>query len=92
MSQIALNSLDAHLKTLHLAAILQHYRARAQAASEEGWPYETYLATLVQEEVDRRTQNRLQRRIKEARFPLRKELADFDFAALPQLNKQKVLD
>ena len=91
MSQTAANLLDAHLKTLHLAAILQHYRIRAQAAAEEDWSYETYLATLIQEEVDRRTQNRLQRRIKEARFPLRKELADFDFAALPQLNKQKVL-
>jgi DNA replication protein DnaC len=91
MSQTALNSLDAHLKTLHLAAIRQHYHLRAQAAVEEGWPYETYLATLIQEEADRRTQNRLQRRIKEAHFPLRKELADFDFAALPQLNKQKVL-
>jgi len=91
MSPPAVYPLDAHLKTLHLAAIRQNYRARAQAAAEENWPYETYLATLIQEEVDRRTQNRLQRRIKEARFPLRKELADFDFAALPQLNKQKIL-
>lgn len=92
MNQTAINPLDAQLKNLHLAAILQHYRARAQAAAEDDWPYETYLATLIQQEVDRRTQNRLKRRIKEARFPLRKELADFDFAALPQLNKQKVLN
>jgi len=92
MSQTAILPLDSHLKTLHLAAIRQNYRARAQAAAEADWPYETYLATLIQEEVDRRTQNRLQRRIKEARFPLRKELADFDFAALPQLNKQKILN
>lgn len=92
MSQAAANPLDAQLKTLHLASILQHYQERAQAAAEDGWPYETYLATLIQEEVDRRTQNRLRRRIKEARFPLRKELADFDFAALPHLNKQKVLN
>lgn len=92
MSQTAISPLDAHLKTLHLAAIRQNYQMRAQAAAEADWPYEAYLATLIQEEVDRRTQNRLQRRIKEARFPLRKELADFDFAALPQLNKQKVLN
>ena len=42
--------------------------------------------------MDRRTRNRLVRRIKEAHFPIRKELADFDFAALPQLNKQKILN
>lgn len=92
MNQTDSNPLDVQLKNLHLAAILQHYRERAQAAAEDGWPYETYLATLIQEEADRRTQNRLQRRIKEARFPVRKELADFDFAALPQLNKQKILN
>lgn len=31
-------------------------------------------------------------RIKAARFPVLKELADFDFSAIPQLNKQRVLD
>ena len=31
-------------------------------------------------------------RIKSARFPALKELADFDFSAIPQLNKQRVLD
>ena len=36
--------------------------------------------------------NRRQRRIKEAHFPLLKELADFDFACVPQLNRQQVLE
>ena len=51
-----------------------------------------YLAGLLQQEVDRRLRNRRQRRIKDARFPLRKELVDFEFAAIPQLNQQKVME
>ena len=84
--------LEEQLQQLQLAALQQHYRTQAQAATREGWPYEAYLATLIQQEVDRRFGNRRQRRIKDARFPLPKELADFDFTLLPQLNRQKVLE
>lgn len=84
--------LEEQLKQLHLAALLRQYRPQAQAATEGGWLYEAYLADLIQQEVDRRSRNRRQRRIKEARFPLLKELADFDFATIPQLNRQKVME
>lgn len=84
--------LEKQLKQLHLAALFRHYRPQAQVATEGGWSYEAYLAHLIQQEVDRRSRNRRQRRIKEARFPLLKELADFDFAAIPQLNRQKVME
>ena len=81
--------LEEQLLQLQLAALHQHYRTQAQAAALANWPYETYLAALIQHEVDRRGGNRRQRRIKEARFPLVKELADFDFACVPQLNRQQ---
>jgi DNA replication protein DnaC len=84
--------LEEQLRQLQLAALHQHYRAQAQAATLAGWSYEAYLAALIQQEVDRRGSNRRQRRIKDAHFPLLKELADFDFALLPQLNRQKVLE
>ncbi len=34
----------------------------------------------------------LQQRLKMARFPVIKELADFDFSCLPNLNKAQILD
>ena len=92
MNEDSLQHLDAHLKSLHLRAVLEQYRPQAQEARAQNWPHETYLATLIQQEFDRRRQNRLQRRIKEARFPLHKELADFDFNAIPSLDKNKVLE
>ena len=92
--------LEEQLQQLQLAALHQHYRAQAQTATQDGWSYEVYLAALIQQEVDRRFGNRRHvrrahvepRRIKDAHFPLLKELADFDFALLPQLNRQKVLE
>jgi DNA replication protein DnaC len=83
--------LDAQLHNLHLGALLEEYRSQAQAATHAGWPYEAYLASLIQQETDRRLRNRRQRRIKEARFPFHKELADFDFDAIPHLNRQHIM-
>jgi len=42
--------------------------------------------------VAQREKNRRARRIKAARFPVLKELADFDFSCVPSLNKQRVLE
>lgn len=92
MTQLQTLQLESQLKELHLAALLAHYRQQAQRAAQANWPYETYLAHLIEQEVARRTRNRRQRRIKEARFPLMKELAEFDFAAIPHLSKARILE
>lgn len=83
--------LEQQLKELHLAAIQEQYLSMAQQAAQSNWSYETYLAYLVDEETNRRRGNRRTRRIKEAKLPHLKELADFDYKAIPQLNKQRVL-
>lgn len=83
--------LEQQLDTLHLTAIREQYRPLAQRAAQANWLFETYLAELIDQESQRRTRNRRIRRIKEAKFPLLKELADFDFSVIPQLNKQHIL-
>jgi DNA replication protein DnaC len=83
--------LEEQLQALHLTAIQLGYVAQAATATQQGWPYESYLATLVEQETDRRTHNSRQRRIQEARLPLLKELADFDFAALTSPTQAHVL-
>jgi len=92
MSTPSTAQLEAQLQQLHLAALLRQYQPRAQVAAEAGWSYEAYLADLIQQEVERRDRNRRRRRIKEAHFPLLKELADFDFPAIPQLKRQTVME
>jgi DNA replication protein DnaC len=79
-----------HLNELRLVAFVDSYATYAQTAAQANWSHEHYLAVLAEQEVDRRTQNRRKRRIQEARFPILKELADFDFTAIPQLNQTHV--
>jgi DNA replication protein DnaC len=84
--------LDTYLKQLRLPTFLQNYRKFAEDAAQDNLSYDRFLLALAEQEIAQREQNRRVRRIKAARFPVLKELADFDFSAIPSLNKQKVLD
>ena len=84
--------LDTYLKQLRLPTFLQNYRKFAEDAAQDNLGSDRFLLALAEQEIAQREQNRRVRRIKAARFPVLKELAGFDFSALPGLNKQKVLD
>ena len=55
------------------------YREVAAKAEEEQWSYRDFLVLLVADEVAHRTQTRLQRLTRKARFPYLKTIDDFDF-------------
>jgi DNA replication protein DnaC len=84
--------LDTYLKQLRLPTFLRHYRQFAQDAAQANLSYDRYLLALAEQEIAQRERSRQIQRIKAARFPLLKELADFDFSCLPALNKQRVLE
>ncbi len=84
--------LEEHLKSLRLTTFSQNYRQFAEDAAQANQSYDRFLLALSEQEVIQRELNRQQQRIKAARFPVIKELADFDFSAIPKLNKQRVLD
>jgi DNA replication protein DnaC len=84
--------LETHLKSLRLATFRQQYRQVAQDAIRSNLGYDQYLLALAEQEVAQRQLNSQRQRITAARFPVLKELADFDFSAIPQLNKQRLLD
>lgn len=83
--------LESYLKQLRLPMFLHHWRSFATDAADSNLSYERFLLALAEQEVAQREQNRKERRIKAARFPVMKELSDFDFSAIPDLNKAKVL-
>ena len=84
--------LDAHLKVLRLPTFLANYRKFAEEAAQAGYTYDRFLLALVEQEIAQRECNRIARRIKAARFPLLKELADFDFSCITSPNKERVLE
>lgn len=83
--------LESYLRSLRLPTFLENYRAFAEDAAQGQQSYERYLLALADQEAAQRDRNRQQRRIKGARFPVLKELADFDFSAVPSVNAQQVL-
>lgn len=83
--------LESHLKTLHLPGFLRYYRAFAADAAQAQLSYDRYLLSLAEQEVGQRERNRQLRLIQAAHIPVLKELADFDFQALPSLNQPLVL-
>ena len=84
--------LETHLKQLRLPTFVQNYRKFAEDAAKANRGYDAFLLALTEQEVAQRDANRQRQCIKAARFPLLKELADFDFSCVPSLNKQQVLD
>jgi DNA replication protein DnaC len=84
--------LEAHLKALRLPTFVHHHRKVAEEAAQANLNYEQYLLILSETEVAQRERNQQTRCIRAARFPVFKELSDFDFSALPLLNKARVLD
>ena len=84
--------LEAYLKRLRLPAIGRHYQELARQAAQGNLPYEAFLLALVEIEAQQREENAHQKRLRMARFPVIKSLDQFDFTALPSLNKALVLD
>ncbi|MHC4101803.1 MAG: IS21-like element helper ATPase IstB, partial [Planctomycetota bacterium] len=77
--QIADVDLDALLKRLHLPNMRRVHREIAAKAEAEQWSYRDFLTMLVADEVAHRSQTRLQRLTRKARFPYLKTIDDFDF-------------
>ena len=84
--------LESYLRQLRLPSFAHNYQTFAADAARSNLDYTRYLLALAEQEVNKREQNCIQKRVKAARFPVLKELADFDFSALPALNKAQVLD
>jgi len=84
--------LETDLKQLKLPTFVQNYRQFAEDATKANQGYDAFLLALAEQEVAQREANRQRQCIQAARFPLLKELADFDFSCVPSLNKQHVLD
>ena len=71
--------LDGLLKRLHLPTIRRLYPELEERAAIEEMSHRDYLALLVAEEVAHRAQTRIQRAVRNARFPFFRTIEEFDF-------------
>ena len=84
--------LSPKLKELRLSGMLGSLEERAALAQEQQLSPVEFLALLIEDELERRHQRTQARRQKEAGFEYLKTIADFDFAAVPTLDRAVVLD
>jgi len=82
--------LEGYLKKLYLSTFLRHHEAYAAEAAESNQSYSRFLLALAEQEVLEREARRRQRRLKEAKIPVVKDLTSFDFDMMPQLNQKKI--
>ena len=71
--------------------MLRHYRKLASQAAQGNLTHEQYLHTLTELEVQSRESNAKTQRIRQAKFPTPKTLEQFEFSAVPSLNKPLIL-
>ncbi len=84
--------LSLYLKSLKLPSFQREYQKLARLCATEGVDHVGYLTRLAELEMIERDRRKVERRIKAAKFPVVKSLDSFDFAAIPKLNKMKVLE
>jgi DNA replication protein DnaC len=80
------------LKRLGLSGMLNTLEVRAAEAARDHLSSGEFLALLLDDELERRDQRRLKLRLREAGWEEGKTLSRFDFAAVPSLNRQVVLE
>jgi len=83
--------IEAHFKKLKMPQAAKVYLPMAREAEDNNLSYEDYLLGVLEQEITQRENNRIQRGIRLATFPIIKTLDSFDFKAVPSLSKPKVL-
>ena len=81
-----LMELKENLKTLKLSTMASNMEGFVREAKENGIGYDEFLFNLTVAELQARSESRLNRRLREAKFPLIKPLETFDLSAVPELD------
>lgn len=84
--------LTSHLRTLKLPTMLAQWREVERQCTDGDVSYGEFLERLAEREVNARQSKAIARRLAQAGFPAPKDLDGFDFAAVPSLNKKRVLE
>ena len=90
------NSIDAArlellLTDLRLPTVRIMWKKLAEQSDKEGWPAAKFLAALAEQEMAERSRRRIERHLTDARLPIGKTLANFEFDHVPMISKAHVM-
>jgi|SRR3989344_2290184 len=94
MSQaiISEEELKRRLRGFKLSGMVKTLELRLKQTEEDGLGSVEFLALLLEDEINQRTDNRRKRLYTSAHLPFEKGLEDFDFAFQPSIKKQEILE
>jgi DNA replication protein DnaC len=78
-----LEAIEQHCKELRLSTISQALAEALTEAQQQEWSLESFLLYLLEQEVIRRQERRIERYLRDARLPSGKTLTQFDQKRLP---------
>ena len=78
------------LEQLGLTVACEHLDSAAQRAAASQWTYSHFLGYLLDGELTERHRKRVQLNLQFAKFPCLKRIDDFDFAAVPSIDRRVV--
>lgn len=85
-----MEQLQYQLKSIRLSGMAQALQMRLQEARANDLDCLTFLRNLVEDELARRRDRLLTRRLKQAHFPFVRTMDEFDFGFNPGLDKRQV--
>jgi DNA replication protein DnaC len=85
---MTLNEIERTLRELRLSGIATTLSTRVMQAQTSQQPFLETLASMLQDELDRRRSRSTERRVKHSRLDERLTLADFDWRFNPKLPRQ----
>jgi len=83
--------IELSCKLLRLPGLRQQFRALVREATERNLNSTQFLKICLEQEIHDRQLKKQQILLRQAKFPAKKTLADFDFTKIPQLPKNKIL-
>jgi DNA replication protein DnaC len=78
------------LTELSLSIVLKEYPDLSEKAQSESLSYEEYLLSVLEAECEIRRMRRIDRRLKDSRLPLEKNLKTFEMSRLPKKVNQQI--
>ena len=85
-----LDAFHSHLDALELSFVREHYADVVRRAAEQQWDHLSVLERLIEGEASSRRDRSIQRRIRLARFPVKKTLDSFDWSWPKKINRLQV--
>lgn len=89
---ISIAEIQKKLREFKLSGMGNTLEIRLREAEEENLGFTEFLSMLLEDEVNRRSDNKRRKLYKRARLPFEKDLSDFDFTFQPSIKKQEILE